>query len=157
VFAFCQTLTKVGLPPQFVYLNYPFPLLSVLEFGLPFTPVLHAFFSPIYLAASVRILGHLFGVFLHHFNPKVLRTSGEKGLVHTLLFLVVLGKDSTGFSPLLLAIFFFCCFFPSTHGFPLLLPLFSCLLHPISLYGFGHLCFSLTLFSSLTLKECACS
>jgi len=110
-----------------------------------------------YLAAGVRILGHLLGGFLHHFNPKVSRTSGERGLVHTLLFSVVLGKDSTGFSSPLLAVFFFSCFILFTHGFPLLLPLFSRLLHPLSLHGFGHLCFSLTLISSLTLKECAYS
>jgi hypothetical protein len=109
-----------------------------------------------YLAAGVSILRHLLGVFLHPFNPKVSRTSRERGLVHTLFFSVVLGKDSTGFSSPLLAIFFFFCFIPSTHGFPLLLPLFSRLLHPLSLHGFGHLCFSLTLISSLTLKECAC-
>jgi hypothetical protein len=46
-----------------------------------------------YLATGVRILGHLLGVFLHHFNPKVSRTSGETGLVYTLLFSVVLGMD----------------------------------------------------------------
>jgi len=36
---------------QFVYLNYPFPSLSVLEFGLSFTPVLHAFFSLVFLSS----------------------------------------------------------------------------------------------------------
>jgi hypothetical protein len=51
MFAFYPAPTMVGLPPQFVYLNYPFPLLSVLEFGLSFTPVLDAFFSPVLLSS----------------------------------------------------------------------------------------------------------
>jgi hypothetical protein len=63
-----------SLLPQFVYLNYPFSLLSVLKFGFPFTPVLYSFFNPIFLSNCVRILGHLLGVFLHHFDPKITRT-----------------------------------------------------------------------------------
>ena len=66
--------TMVGLPPQFAYLNYPFSLLSVLEFGFSFTPILHAFFNPIFLSNYVRILGHLLGFFLYHFDPKTTRT-----------------------------------------------------------------------------------
>ena len=108
------------------------------------------------LAAGLWILGYLLGVFLHHFAPKVSRTGGERGLVYTLLFLVVLGRDSIGFCSPLLAVFFL-CFFSSTHDFPLFLPRCNHLLHSLSLHGFSHWCFSLTLFSSLTLKECTYS
>ena len=93
-----------------------------------------------YLAAGVRILGHLLGVFLHYFNPKVSRTSGERGFVPLYL---QSSSSSSASSPLLMV-------------FPLLLLLFNRLLQPLSLHGFVRLCFSLTLLSSLTLKECAC-
>jgi len=128
MFAFCPAPTMIGLLPQFVYLNYPFPLISVLEFGLSFTLILHVFFNPILLSSWCKDSRSSTWVFLHHFNPKVSRTSGERGLVHTSLFSVVLGKDSTSFSSPLLAVFFF--FFPSTHGFPFFLFSFP----PLSTY-----------------------
>ena len=47
------------------------------------------------LVASVRILGHLFGVFVHHFDPKIIRTV-EKGCGSYLMLHKIFKKEFGG-------------------------------------------------------------
>lgn len=141
-FIYYPVFIMVGPLVSLYIQTYPFSLLNVLELNLHSAPFSSLFLVQVFFTAGVKILGHFLRVFFFFFDPNVPRIGGE-----SLWFIPqVFNNFRKGFnnfsSPLLLVFFL-----PSPTA-----PVG--LLHSFSFHSFSHLCFSLTLISSLTLKEC---